>query len=124
MTHQMKLFESPFEKIRSRQKTIELRLNDEKRQKIKVGDLIEFTQIETKEQIIAEVVRLHRFGSFAELYQELPLLKCGYTKETVGSAKPEDMDKYYSSEKQKEYGVLGIEIKVVNVPSTNEQHKD
>lgn len=124
MTHQMKLLESPFEKIRSRKKTIELRLNDEKRQKIQVGDLIVFTQIETKEQITAEVIGLHRFLSFDELYKNLPLLKCGYTEETAGSAKPEDMDKYYSREKQKEYGVLGIEIKVVNVPSTNEQHKD
>ena len=124
MTHQMKLFESPFEKIRSRQKTIELRLNDEKRQKIQIGDLIEFTQIETKEQIMAEVIGLHRFGSFDELYQQLPLLKCGYTEMTIGSAKPEDMDKYYSREKQKEYGVLGIEIKVLNIPSNNEQHKD
>ena len=109
----MKLFKSPFEKIRSGQKTIELRLNDEKRQRIQVGNYIEFTQTETKEKIVAEVIGLYRFESFAELYQELPLLKCGYTEDTVDSAKPEDMDKYYSGEEQRKYGVIGIEIKVV-----------
>lgn len=113
MTHKMKLFESPYEMIRSGQKTIELRLNDEKRQKIQVGDFIEFTQAETKEKIVAEVIELHRFDSFTELYQKLPLLKCGYTEKTVDSAKPGDMDKYYSGEEQNKYGVIGIEIKVV-----------
>lgn len=44
MIHQMKLVDAPFELIRSGQKTIELRLNDEKRQIIKIGDFIVFTQ--------------------------------------------------------------------------------
>ena len=48
MTHHMKLVQHPFEMIRSGQKTIEIRLNDEKRQRIKLDDYIEFTQIETK----------------------------------------------------------------------------
>lgn len=113
MTHRMKLFKSPYEMIRSGQKTIELRLNDEKRQKLQVGDLIEFAQTETKEKIVVEVIELHRLASFTELYQKLPLLKCGYTEETVGSARPEDMNKYYSRQEQEKYGVIGIEIKVV-----------
>lgn len=81
--------------------------------KLQAGDHIEFTQTETKEKIVAEVIGLHRFESFAELYQELPLLKCGNTEDTVDSAKPEDMDKYDSVEEQKKYGVIGIEIKVL-----------
>ncbi len=36
--HQMKLQNSPFQKIQKGMKTIELRLYDEKRQKVKVGD--------------------------------------------------------------------------------------
>lgn len=117
MTHQMRLADAPFEKIRNGQKTIELRLNDEKRQIINIGDFIVFTHTESKQQIKAKVINLHRFDSFADLYQGLPLYKCGYTKETIRSAKPEDMDQYYSRDKQQKYGVIGIEIKVLTTPS-------
>lgn len=114
MTHKMNLNPEPFEMIRTGQKTIELRLNDEKRQRIKVGDMIEFTQTETGQKLITEVITLHRFDTFTELYQESPLLKCGYTEADIATAKPEDMDLYYTPEKQEKYGVLGIELKVLN----------
>ena len=42
MTHIMNLESSAFLKIANGNKTIELRLNDEKRQKINIGDQIEF----------------------------------------------------------------------------------
>ena len=42
MIHRMKLKKSPFMKIKNNKKTVELRLNDEKRQKEHVGDFIEF----------------------------------------------------------------------------------
>lgn len=112
--HNMKLNPEPFEMIRSGRKTIELRLNDEKRQRIKVGDRIALTQTETGEGLIAKVIALHPFDSFADLYRELPLLKCGYTEADIASAKPEDMERYYSPEQQNKYGVLGIEIAVIN----------
>ena len=114
MIHKMNLHPEPFEMIYSGQKTIELRLNDEKRCMIKVGDCIEFIQTETSEKLIAEVIALHKFDSFVELYQKLPLLKCGYTEADIAAAKPEDMDSYYTPEQQSKHGVLGIEIKVIN----------
>ena len=108
--HNMKLHSSPFEMIKSGEKTIELRLFDEKRQKIKVGDEIIFTDVATGETVTKIVADLHIFGSFDELYKSLPLLKCGYTSEDVGDAHPSDMDRYYSVEEQKKYGVVGIEL--------------
>ncbi len=108
--HQMKLYAEPFEKIKSGQKTIELRLWDEKRQKIKIGDTIVFTNTTNGEKLQATVLQLHRFNSFEELYQSLPLLKCGYTEETIDSAKASDMEAYYSAEEQAKYGVVGIEL--------------
>ena len=42
MTHKMNMNPSPFEKIRNGTKTIELRLYDEKRRKIEIGDTIIF----------------------------------------------------------------------------------
>lgn len=113
MTHSMKLHSSPFEKIKSREKTIELRLYDEKRQQIQAGDRIVFTNNATGEMLETKVIKLHRFDSFAELYKALPLLQCGYTAEDVDSAHPSDMEQYYSAEEQKRYGVVGIEISVL-----------
>ncbi len=108
--HNMKLHSSPFEMIKTGAKTIELRLFDEKRSKIKVGDIIVFKSTETGETISKKVVNLYRFESFKELYKALPLIKCGYTEATIDKAKPEDMNEYYPDEKQKKYGVLGIEL--------------
>ena len=108
--HKMNLHNAPFDMIKSGQKTIELRLFDEKRQKINAGDTIVFTNTTTGETLHATVLKLHVFDSFDALYQALPLLKCGYTAEDIHSAKPSDMQSYYSLEKQKQYGVVGIKI--------------
>ena len=113
MKHYMNLNPEPFEMIRSGEKTIELRLNDEKRKAISVGDTIVFTNTaDTGKQIFAVVTALHQFRNFAELYDKLPLLKCGYTEKDIDSAKPEDMNVYYSKELEEKYGVLGIELSV------------
>ena len=108
--HNMKLNSSPFEMIKSGQKTIELRLFDEKRQQVKVGDKIVFTNTTTGETLNTTVVKLHRFDSFEELYKSLPLLKCGYTTENVDNAKSSDMEQYYSVGEQNKYGVVGSEL--------------
>ena len=47
--HEMRLHNSPFKLIKSGTKTIEMRLNDEKRQLIKVGDSIKFIYREDEE---------------------------------------------------------------------------
>ena len=112
MLHEMTLFRKPYASISSGQKTIELRLYDEKRQSIQIGDQIRFTNSEdASKSTLCEVVQLHVFKSFAELYENLPLLKCGYTPEDVDNAHPDDMLTYYSKEKQAKYGVVGIELK-------------
>ncbi len=113
MEHRMKLNPEPFALIRSGIKTIELRLYDEKRQQISVGDRIRFLHREDGTALWVEVVALHRFDSFAELYEHLPLLKCGYTEETVGEARSEDMAQFYQKEEEMRYGVLGIEVKLI-----------
>ncbi len=109
-THNMRLNASPFEMIKSGQKTIELRLFDEKRRLIETEDTIIFTNIDTGDTITARVLNLHRFDSFEELYRFLPLLKCGYTADDIDGADPSHMEQYYSVEEQEKYGVVGIEL--------------
>lgn len=113
MKHTMKLHEQPYKLIMDGVKTIELRLYDDKRKKISVGDEIEFVNfMDCSVSLSCTVVALHRFSSFEELYQTLPLLKCGYTQEDIASASPHDMDLYYSKDEQKAYGVIGIEVEL------------
>lgn len=113
MTHSMHLHSRPFELIASGIKTIELRLCDEKRKLIKIGDQIIFTNSENQNQQIYAIVRnIYCFSSFEELYQKLPLDKCGYLPDELSTASPRDMEMYYSTEEQKKHGVLGIELEL------------
>lgn len=112
--HYMKLHAQPYEMIASGEKTIELRLNDEKRQKLQVGNVIEFSKSKAPDETMqAQVIALHHFPDFAALYTVLPLDKCGYTPEELPTASPADMDAYYSPEEQKKFGVLGIELRLL-----------
>ena len=47
MVHEMRLNDEPFQAIKDGTKTIEMRLYDEKRRMIQVGDVIRFTNRET-----------------------------------------------------------------------------
>lgn len=50
MLHHMKLQSEMFRKMKSGAKTIELRLNDEKRQQVQTGNFIELLQIDDPSQ--------------------------------------------------------------------------
>ena len=110
MFHYMNLVPSAFKKIADGSKTIELRLNDEKRQQINVDDTIIFNNISTKDIITAQVARLHKFSDFEELYKALPLEKCGYSKTELDTAHYTDMEQYYTKEQIEKHGALGIEL--------------
>ena len=110
MFQYMNLVPSAFKKIKDGSKTIELRLNDEKRQRINVEDTIVFNCLGAKDIITAQVSGLHKFPDFKELYNALPLEKCGYTVAELDTAHYTDMEQYYNKEQIKKYGALGIEL--------------
>lgn len=110
MIHYMNLVPTAFVKIADGSKTIELRLNDEKRQRINVEDTVVFRCSSTKDIITAQVSGLHKFSDFEELYKVLPLEKCGYTVAELDIAHYTDMEQYYTKEQIKKYGTLGIEL--------------
>lgn len=107
----MKLNSDPFIKIKSGKKTVELRVYDEKRKKLKNGDKIEFTNIKTGETLVCNVKRLHVFPSFEELYEHFDKISIGYDEDETADFK--DMEKYYSEEDEKKYGTVGIEIELI-----------
>ena len=107
MLHQMKLKESPFERIKNGTKTIEFRLYDEKRKQIKIGDKIEFSKLpDLEEKLTVKVLDLYREETFYKLFKKL------FTDEEEIERKTKAMYDFYSQEKQDEYGVLGIKIKI------------
>ena len=108
MLHKMKLNESPFDKIKNGTKTVEFRLYDDKRKQIKVGDKIEFSKLpELQEKLIVEVLELYQDKTFENLFRKL------YKEdEEEIKRKTQSMYEIYSSEKEKQYGVLGIRIKI------------
>ena len=111
--HKMRLNKTPYEKIRSGEKTVELRLYDEKRQLIKVGDLIEFECREAGcSPLIARVKALYRYPSFKELFDSVDLAKCGYSESERTTSSYRDMEQYYSAEEIVKFGALGIEIEL------------
>lgn len=112
MTHYFNLNSEPFEKIANGSKTIELRLLDEKRQALRVNDKIEF--LCDRKKITCIIKALHKYKSFEELYNNLDLLKCGYDKNSIKTAHYTDMLIYYSEDKIRKYGVVGIEIDLIN----------
>ncbi|MBE6532977.1 MAG: ASCH domain-containing protein [Ruminococcaceae bacterium] len=114
MTHYMNLHQQPFSMIASGLKTIELRLLDEKRKLISVGDTLIFKNTADPSLTISCIVKaLHTFANFEELYRSLPLDKCGYLPHELATAKAKDMEIYYSLDKQRSYGVVGIEIELI-----------
>ena len=51
MIHYLNLHDAPFQSIKNKLKTIEMRLNDERRKLINVGDIIVFTNNVTNETL-------------------------------------------------------------------------
>lgn len=107
----MRLHNEPFKLIKDGSKNIELRLNDEKRQLISVGDKITFENRSDGDTIKTEVVELHKYPSFEELYKHFDKVSMGYKEDE--EAAPKDMEQYYSSEEQSKYGVVGIEVELI-----------
>lgn len=107
MLHQMKLNESPFERIKNGTKKIEFRLYDEKRQKIKVGDKIEFSKLpDLSEKLVVDVLDLYRADSFESLFRNIE------SDEETAKSKADSMRQIYSQEEEQKYGVLGIRMKI------------
>lgn len=117
--HTMKLHHQPFMAMQEGRKTIELRLYDEKRQKIHSGQIIEFKHNETEEVLRMRVLDLHVFDTFEELYKQLDLSLCGYDQENLSNASYQDMEQYYDLELQSKYKVVGIELE--KLPPLNDQ---
>jgi len=113
MTHEMKLQAEYFDFIKTGTKRIELRLNDEKRSIIKIGDNIEFLKEPAKEEKLSvKVIGLLRYSSFKDLFNDFDismLSDSSMSKDELINV----LQKFYTIEEQKKHSVLGIRIELV-----------
>jgi ASC-1-like (ASCH) protein len=113
MEHEMKLQPRYYNFMLNGTKRIEIRLFDEKQQKIKLGDTIKFLkESDLKESFNAKVVGLLRYNSFKEMFRDFDisiLSDSSMTKEELIKV----LEQFYTKEKQEQYGVLGIRIELM-----------
>ena len=103
--HKMSLKEKYFNLIFKGEKTIELRLFDDKRKKIQIGDTIEFANGASR--FTVRVVGLVRAQTFADLFKIIPVQRCGFTDEQEALY---IMEQFYTLQMQKKDGVIGIVV--------------
>lgn len=92
-------------------KRIELRLYDEKRKNIKLGDIITVTNAQTNEEFEVKVVGLLQYETFDDLFFDFDievLADKSMTKEELKN----ELEKFYPIDKQKQYNVLGIRLEL------------
>ena len=113
MEHEMKLQPEYFNFILNGTKRIEIRLNDEKRQQIKIGDKIKFLkEPDLNESFSAKVTGLLRYNSFEDMFKDFDieiLSDKSMAKEQLINV----LEQFYTKEKQEQYGVLGIRIELI-----------
>ena len=108
----MKHREVYFNQIKSGEKIYEIRLNDEKRKLITIGDTIVFRKEPVlTDTVLVKVVDLLYFKSFKQMVNILPLNKVGFSSES----KQEVIDiyhKFYCKADEEKFGVLAIKVEI------------
>jgi len=98
-----------FQMIKSGQKDIELRPYDDKRKKIRIGDIFQLFDTENPtEYIFCEVLNMHVAQDFDSLFKKIDIKRAGFAnvEELINT-----VTKFVSKEKLEQEQVVGIEIK-------------
>lgn len=108
----MKLQEEMFNKIKSGNKYYEARVNDEKRQRVKVGDTIIFKKLpDLIDGVVTKVVDVKRFDSFEQMARVVNLAGIGFeNKDAIEISKY--YRKFYSEAEEKEFGVVVFKLEL------------
>lgn len=110
----MKLSKDPLERIATGKKNIEVRLFDEKRKLIKIGDIITFQNLENRNmEIITEVTGISKFKSFKDLFTVFGTEPFGHPSSYTVEDQVDGMRDAYSPEQESKHEVVGIHIKLI-----------
>lgn len=107
------LDEDIFEVVRNGDKNVEVRINDEKRKKLKIGNEIIFLKRPLEvETLKAEVIDLKYYESFKKLVDDYEVERL-YSKEISKEEFLSLLHRFYSLEEEKEFGVVAIHFKLI-----------
>lgn len=110
-THDMRLDPEGFDKIREGRKKIDIRVYDEKRRRVRVGDTIVFSKRpEESEKVEVGVVGVSVFGSFRELLAAFDSREFGHDPALGLDERVEMQREHYTKDEERENGVVGIHV--------------
>ncbi len=100
-----------YEMLTSGEKDVELRLYDEKRQKMRNGDTVLIYDAQNRSDYVrCKIVRLHIAKSFADLTKKISISRTGFASlNALISA----TSKFYNADMESKYGIVGIELERV-----------
>lgn len=110
MKHEMRLYAKQFEEVLSGKKRREYRLYDEKRRKIRVGDTIAFSNMQTNEIVDATVTGVHIYKDFRTCYQAFWAEDFAGQYRTVEEAVAVTYRDWWPRESERKYGCIILEI--------------
>ena len=91
-----------------------MRINDLKRQQIKLGDIIILTRKPEADQALnVEVLGLSYFKNFTDLFRTLPPELFGWPVAIRVEAQVARMHEYYAEKEELQYGVVAIHIRLL-----------
>jgi ASC-1-like (ASCH) protein len=113
--HEMKIQPAYYEAILNGNKRIEIRLNDDKRQLIKIGDVINFKRADNlEENFDVIVIDLLYYPTFDEIINDLDIELIANNDSDKNDLKAL-LSKFYTKEDEQKYGVVGINFELRDI---------
>lgn len=110
MIHEMGLHHEYFKAIKAGERKVEVRLNDRNKQKIKIGDKIEFLNFPDQDEAMqVKVICLKRYEKFVDLYHDIPL-EYFTSKNLAIKEMLDETYEIYDAKLEEQWGVLAILI--------------
>lgn len=110
--NEMKLNNNAFNNIKSGIKKFELRLYDDRRKNINLGDTIIFHNLNNlNDTISVTVLALLRYPSFADFFKDIDYRLCGTANSLEEKLKR--VHTFYTLEQEQENGILAIKIQLI-----------
>ena len=110
--NEMKLNNKAFNNIKSGIKKFELRLYDDRRKNINLGDTIIFHNLNNlNDTISVTVLALLRYPSFADFFKDIDYRLCGTANSLEEKLKR--VHTFYTLEQEQENGILAIKIQLI-----------
>lgn len=102
-----------FTLVKCGKKTVEARIKKGKYGKIKPGDFIVVLKRDSEESIKVRVLGVRNYNNFKEMFEKEDYKKIIPDAKNIEEALKEPF-RFYTKEMEKKYGVVAIEVKLLN----------